>query len=150
MESDFAIKLPSNFLPFTDLKNLRSINLAFPYKILKNQNIANIIFSPNLKNNSVPTKRNRDISHLILSTLKIDDSKILSENNILQLNKDLSRLTSVQNGKSSKEKLIDLGIFDIQSQSLDKSKFREILKFIRENRSLDDDAFFDKLKTLPT
>ena len=143
---NFAIKMPSNFLPFTDTKNLRSINLAFPYQILKNQNIANIIFSPNIENNSVPTKRNRDMSHLILSTLKIDDSKILTENNISQLNKDLSRLTSVKNGKSSKEKLIDLSVYDIQSQSLDKSKFRGILKFIRENRGLDDDLFFEKLK----
>ncbi len=143
---DFAIKLPSNFLPFTDTKNLRSINLAFPYLALKNQDIANIIFSPNLENNSVPTKRNRDMSHLILSTLKIDDSQILSENNILQLNKDLSRLTSVQNGKSSQEKLIDLGVFDITSQSLDKEKFRGILTFIRENRGLNDDVFWGKIK----
>ena len=150
IEDDFAIKLPSNFLPFTDLKNLRSINLAFPYRALRNQNISNIIFSPNLENNSVPTKRNRDMSHLILSTLKIDDSKILSENDILQLNKDLSRLTSVKNGKSAQEKLIDLGVFDIQSQSLDKVKFSENLKFIRENRGLDDDLFFEKIKKVET
>jgi len=148
IEADFAIKLPGNFLPFTDLKNLRSINLSFPYRALRNQNIANIIFSPNIENNSVPTKRNRNMSHLILSTLKIDDSKILLENDISQLNKDLLRLTSVKNGKSAEDKFIDLGIFDIQSQSLDKAKFRGILKFIRENRGLDDDLFFEKLEKL--
>ena len=86
------------------------------------------------------------MSHLILSTLKIDDSQILSENDISQLNKDLSRLTKLKNGTSPKEKLIDLGVFDIQSQSLDKSKFRGILKFIRENRGLDDDLFFERIK----
>ena len=54
----------------------------------------------------------------------------------------------MQNGKSSKEKFIDLGVFDITSQSLDKEKFRGILKFIRENRGLDDDLFFENIKTL--
>ena len=148
IEDGFAIKLPSIFLPLTTTKNLRAINLSFPYLALKNQNIANIIFSPNLINNFVPSKSQRDMGHLILSTLKIDDSQILSEGSIKQLNKDLSRLTSVQNGKSAQEKLIDLGVFDIASQSLDKEKFRGILKTIRENRGLNDDLFFEKIKNI--
>ncbi len=142
---DFAIKLPSNFLPLTGTKNLRSINLAFPYFALKNQNIARFIFSPNLKNNDVPNKGNRKMGHLILDSLGIDDTKILSEENIKQLNVDLSRLTSIP-GKNGQECLIELGGFDIASQSLNKKRFAEVLKYVRENRGLRDDLFFAKYK----
>jgi len=130
---DFAIKLPSNFLPLTTTKNLRSINLTFPYLILKNQNIADSLFLPNLDNNSAPTKSQRDMGHLILSSLGIDDKRILSEENIKQLKKDLSALTP-KNGKTGQENLVELGVFDVASQSLDKGKLKKVLELVRENR----------------
>jgi len=131
----FAIKIPSNRLPFTSTKNLRAINLAFPYLALKNQNIANTIFVPNLDNNSVPTKSQRDMGHLILSSLGIDDTRILSEENIKHLKKDLSVLTP-KNGKTGQENLIELGVFDVDSQSLDKGKLKKTLELTRENRGV--------------
>ena len=143
---NFAIKIPSNRLPFTTTKNLRAINLAFPYTILKELHIADTIFSPNLENNTVPSKSQRDMGHLILSSLGIDDTQILSTENIKKLKKDLSFLQP-QNGKTGKENLIELGVYDVGSRSLDKEKFREILKRIRENRGLGD-GFFEKLNEL--
>lgn len=128
----FAIKIPSNRLPFTTTKNLRAINLAFPYTVLRDLHIADTIFSPNLGNNIVPSKSQRDMGHLILSSLGIDDTKILSAENIKELKEDLSFLQP-KNGKTGQENLIELGVFDVGSQSLDKGKFREILKLIREN-----------------
>ena len=130
---NFSLKLPSHFLPFTTNKNLRTINLAFPYKILRNLHIADMIFSP-LENNTVPSTSQRKMGHLILNSLGIDDTRILSEESIKQVKKDLSQLTEFS-GKSPKECLIELGIYDIQSRSLNKSNFRGILNEIRENRS---------------
>ena len=101
IDENFTIKMPSNWLPFTTTKNLRAINLAFPYKILRNLHVADIIFSPNLENGSVPTKSQRDIGHLILSSLAIDDTKILSEEYIKHLRKSLSFLKP-KGGKSPK------------------------------------------------
>jgi hypothetical protein len=129
---NFAIRIPSNRLPFTDTKNLRAINLAFPYKVLKDLHIADTIFSPNLENNSVPSKSQRDLGHLILSSLGIDDAKILSEENIQQLKKDLSFLNP-QNGKTGQENLIELGVFDVGSQSLDRVRLKKSLEFVRDN-----------------
>ena len=147
----FSIKLPSNKWLFSDKKNMRAINLSFPYLALKNQNIADTLFTSSIENNAVPSKSQRDMGHLILESLGFDDAKILSKENINQLNKDLSLLTSVRNGKSAKEKLIDLGVFDITSQSLDKIKFRGILKTICENRGLKNELVFKKLsKKSPT
>lgn len=145
--ADFSIKLPSNFLPLTGTKNLNSINLAFPYLALRSQNIAKDIFSPNIENDSVPSKEQRKMSHMILKSLGIDDSKILSEIDISRMNTDLSRLTASQAGKTGQECLIDLGIFDISSQSVNKSQLEKALKFICENRDLRDDVFFAGFKT---
>jgi hypothetical protein len=128
---NFAIKIPSNRLPFTNTKNLRAINLAFPYTVLRNLHIADTVFSPNLENNTLPSKSQRDMGHLILSSLGIDDTKILSEENIQQLKKDLSFLNP-QNGKTGQENLIDLGIFDVESQSLVKEKLKEVLTILRK------------------
>jgi hypothetical protein len=128
---NFAIKTPSNRLPFTTTKNLRAINLAFPYKILKDLQIADTIFSLNLENNAVPNKSQRDMGHLILSSLGIDDTKILSEENIKQLRKYLSFLKP-QNGKTGQDNLIALGVFDVGSQSLDKKRLRNLLEQIRK------------------
>ena len=104
------------------------------------------VFSPNLENNAVPSKSQRDMGHLILSSLGIDDTRILSEENIKQLKRNLAFLIP-QNGNTPQEHLIELGVFDINSQSLDKAKFRGILKTIRENRDVDNELFFEKMKT---
>jgi len=141
---DFAIKLPSNFLPFTDMKNMRSINLAFPFLALKNQNIARFLFQPNLISNQVPSNENRKMGHLILNSLGFDDSKIITEENIKQLNTDLARLTSIP-AKTGKECLIEFGVFDIVSQSLSQKRLLEVLGHIRENRGLEKELFLERI-----
>ncbi len=64
---NFTIQLPSNNLPLMGAKNLRSINVAFPYLALRSQQISDEIFAPDLVDNSVPQK-NKGI-WLILSFL---------------------------------------------------------------------------------
>ncbi len=145
ISASFTIQLPSNKLPFSGMRNIRSINLAFPYLALRSQNIAGDIFSPNLNNKEVPNKKNRKMGHLILNSLGIDDTKILSEEIIKQLNSDLARLTSIP-GKSGQECLIELGVYDITSQSLDKKRFADVLKFVCENRELESRLFIAKIK----
>ena len=115
LDEDFSIKIPSNRLPFTDTKNLQAINLAFPLKILRELKIADYLFIPNLENNSIPTKSQRDLGHLILSSLGIDDTLILSGENIAKLRKNLSFLKP-QNGKTGLENLIELGVWDVGSR----------------------------------
>jgi hypothetical protein len=126
---------------------LNSINLAFPYLALRSQNIAKDIFSPNIENDSIPSKEQRRMSHLIFKSLGIDDRKILSEIDISRMNKDLTRLTASQSGKTGQECLIGLGIFDISSQSVNNYQLEKALKFIRENRGLRDEVFFARFKT---
>ena len=145
---DFSIKIPSNFLPFSGNRNLRSINIAFPYLALRSQNIADVIFKPNLSNDSIPSHDQRNLGHLILDSLGIPDDKILSEFDISQMKTDLLRLTSLQSGKTGQECLIDLGIYDISTQNIDKVQFKKVLVFIRENRGLRDDLFGEKMEKL--
>ncbi len=145
ISENFTIQLPSNKLPFSGTRNLRSINLVFPYLILRSQNIADYIFSPNLHNNNIPNKENRKMGHLILSSLSIDDTKILSEENIKQLNTDLARLTSLP-AKKGRECLTKLGIYDVALQSVNKKKLKKALKFIRENRGMLDRIFYVKFE----
>jgi len=57
----------------------------------------------------------------------------LSEENIKQLTKDLSFLNP-KNGKSGRENLIELGVWDVGEQGLDKEKLKRNLKIIHENR----------------
>ena len=146
IDENFTIKIPSHRLPFTTTRNLRTINLAFPYKILRDLHIADTIFLPNLENNAVPNKSQRDMGHLILSSLGIDDTKILSEENIKQLKKDLSFLNP-QNGKSGQEHLIELGVYDVGLQSVDKIRLTEVLRFIRENRGLTGEIILKNIST---
>ncbi|QMU64835.1 MAG: hypothetical protein GKR88_11405 [Flavobacteriaceae bacterium] len=135
MSSDFSIKLPSNRWLFSDKKNIRTINLAFPFAILKEQNFAKFLFRPNLEDNAVPTVENRKMGSLILNSLGYSDSKILSQESIKQLKKDLSML-NLKNGKTAQENLIELGIFDVASQSLNINNFKNRLTSIRENRDI--------------
>ncbi len=145
MNNDFSIKLPSNRWLFSDNKNMRAINLAFPYMALRNENIAGFLFRPNLENNSVPSKSQRDMGHLILSSLGIDDRQILSEEHIKQLNKDLSNFNS-QDGKTGEECLIELGIFNANSRSLNNGILKETLVTIRKNRGVKNVLFQEKIE----
>ncbi len=52
-----------------------------------------------------------------------------------QLKKDLSML-NLKNGKTAQENLIELGIFDVASQSLNINNFKNRLTSIRENRDI--------------
>ncbi len=131
---NFTIQLPGNNLPLMGTKNLRSINVAFPYLVLRSQQISDVIFAPDLVNNGVPTKAQRDIAHTILFALGIDDSQILSEKDITQLRNDLSNLTDNKFGKTGRECLVELGIYDVASQNVNKAKLKMVLVFIRKNR----------------
>lgn len=126
VDDNFSLKLPSHRLPLTTTRNLRTINLAFPFKILKDLHVADIIFSPKMENHAVPSVENRKMGHLILNSLGIDDSRILSEESIKKLRKDLAILNP-KNGKTNYEHLIDTHIFDVDSFKINKSKLRDVL-----------------------
>ena len=131
---NFNIQLPDNNLPLMGTRNLRSINVAFPFLALRSQNISDEIFVPDLMDNGIPTKAQRDMAHLILSLLGVDDSRILSEKDFAQLKKDLSHLTDKDSGKTGRECLVELGLYNVASQNVNKTKLKKALRFIRENR----------------
>ncbi len=145
MDGDFSIKLTNNFLPFRTTASLNSINLAFSYNALKQNNIADFIFRPNLVNGSVPSRSQRRTSELILSNLGYDTTRIISKENIKQLNKDLSSLNS-QVGKTGEDSLIELGVFDANSRSLNTGRLKEVLTLVCDNRGLRDEMVFEKLR----
>ena len=62
-------------------------------------NAAYLMF-PNTGSRAVPSKSNRNMIHLILSSLEIDESKVLSDENINQPEQDLSAVY-FDNGKFS-------------------------------------------------
>jgi len=74
------------------------------------------------------------MGHLILNSLGIADTKVLSEENIKKLKKDLQFLKH-KGGKSPKEYLIELGVYDVASQSLDREEFKKRLELIKDNFS---------------
>ena len=86
------------------------------------------------------------MGHLILGSLGIPDDKILSEYEISQMKTDLLRLAGLPSGKTGQECLIDLDIYDISTQNIDKVQFKKVLVYIRENRGLRDDLFQEKLE----
>ena len=131
IDDEFSLKLPSHRLPLTTTRNLRAINLAFPYKILKELHLEDIIFSPNIENGTVPNKSQRDLAHSIIRSLGIDDTRILSEEDIKSLKKSLIKLKPT-GGKSGKEYFISLGVFDVDSQSLNQYRFLNFLKSINK------------------
>ncbi len=133
ISESFSIQLPSNNLPLMGMKNLRSINVAFPFLVLRSLNISNEIFTPNLDDGGMPTKSQRDMAHFILSSLGIDDSRILSEKEIAQLKTDLTHLTDTQSAKTGRECLIELGIYNLSSQNVDMKQLKKALSFIRDN-----------------
>lgn len=143
---NFSLKLPSNALPFTGMKNRRTVNLSFVCSPLIRFGILDEIFSPNLESDTVPMKVHRDMGHFILDAFGIDDNQLLSETNIAQLDKDLARLTDSNGVKSSREHFVDLGIYNIADQSLNMKQFKRALVFVKENRHLKDDVFSEKLK----
>ncbi len=141
---NFTIKLPSNKVPLMSDKSLRSINTAFSFLALRSLKISNEIFTPDLVDNGIPTKSQRDTSHMILSSLGIDDSQILSEKEIAQLKTDLSNLVDSNSGKIGQECLIELGVYDVTLQKVNKDQLKKALRFIRENRNKE--LNFKKLK----
>ena len=143
LNENFTIQLPKNSF-LMGMKNLRSINVAFPFMALRTQNMDNEIFTPNLQNGGIPDKNQRKMGHLILSELGYNDDKILSENEITQLKKDLSVLSDKYSGKTGRECLVELGIYDVASQNVNKTQLKKALQFIRENRGKE--VNFKKLK----
>jgi CII-binding regulator of phage lambda lysogenization HflD len=144
--TNFEMRLATNSLPFMGTKNLRCVNLSFVCDALFKQGISKEIFSPNLVFGAVPNKSQRDMGHLILSTLGYDDRSILSENDIPLLKTDLSRLTASNDLRTGRECLTDLRIYDPIERRLDKIQLKKALRFIRENRDIQDDVFFEKLE----
>ncbi len=134
ISENFSIQLPSNKLPFSGRRNLGSINTAFPYLALRSLNISDEILHPDLINNSIPLKSQRDISHLILLSLGIDDSQIILESDIKQLKDDLAHLVNSEAGLSGRESLIELGVYNLTIQSVNKTQLKRALRIIRENR----------------
>ncbi len=145
-KEQFTLKLPDHTLPFTGAKNLRAINLVFPFKILQSMNIASAIFPIPLRNNTMPNRTQREIGYIILSELGYNTRRILSQTDISQLQIDLSRLTNFQPMKSGKESLADLGIYHLDTKQLDIKAFQKTLKFIKEKRALADDLFSIQMK----
>lgn len=143
---NFSLRFPSNALPFTGMKNLRSANLAIACSPLIRLGILDEVFRPNIENNAVPSKAQRSIGHFILENLGFDDSIILPESDIRQLDKDLSRLMKPSGVKSPRQHLIDLGLYDIKDQALNMKQFERALIFTKENRYVLDDDFSEKLK----
>jgi len=143
---DFSIKLPTNNLPFMGKKNLRAINLAFPFRFLAKANVENLFFSPAMSHNAVPDKKNRDLGHLLLSSLGFNDARILSASDIAQMETDLARITRFSSMRSAKENLVELGVYDPIDQVINQEKLKAILHFTRENRGLSDKLFKEKLK----
>ena len=134
VSENYTIQLPSHKLPFSGMQNLRSINVAFPYLALRSQQISDEIFAPDLVVNTIPTKAQRDMAHLIHSSLGIDDSRILSEKDISQIKDDLSCLTNTKSGETGRECLVKLKIYDVASQNVNRIQFKKALQFIRNNR----------------
>ncbi len=147
---NFTVRIPHNILPFSGGKDLRIINIAFSYLALRTQDIADEIFKPALLNNAIPNKDQRDTGHLILSTLGIADTQIVSELQIKQVQTDLARLTDSEYGKSGREYLIDLGIYDGIEETLNMEQFTTALTFIRQNRQLRSEEFYSALKEFLT
>lgn len=86
------------------------------------------------------------MGHLILSALGYDDRKILSEQDISLVQSDLARLTNSNDLRTGRECLIDLGIYNPTDQRINKDQLQKALLFIRENRNIQDDVFFEKLQ----
>jgi hypothetical protein len=143
----FSLKLPSNTLPFTGLKNLRTVNLAFVCDALKRHGIMNEVFSPNLDSGTIPSKSHRDTGHLILESLGIADKQILSEKDIATVNRDLSRIMD-SGVLSPREHLIQMGLYDLKEQYFDIRLFQNALLFARENRRMKQERFSKKLLEL--
>ena len=76
------------------------------------------------------------MTHLILSSLGIDDSKILSEKDISQLENDLSCLIGEKSRKTGRECLIELEIYDLAKQKINKTQFKKALRFIKEKKEV--------------
>lgn len=144
----FSLKLPNHSLPFTSLKNLRSINLAFVVAPLRKSFIADTLFSPNLVNGETPTKKQRALGHLILSSLGFNDSEILLEKDVKQLNIDLERLAFSPLGKTGQERLVELGIYDHVSQKVDDKKLQSALACIKENRDDKQEILIGKIQNI--
>ena len=141
---NFNIQLPPNNLPFMGTKSLRAINTAFPYLVLRSQHISDEIFSPDLIENGIPKKGQREIAHLILTSLGVDDSKIISERDLSYLKKALSFLIDAKSGKTGRVSLIELGIYSLSDQRVNKDKLQKALQIIRENHG--EDMNYQKLK----
>lgn len=129
----FSLTLPSNRLPFQSLKNLRSVNTAFVYSSLKQLEISQFIFSPELKNNELPTKAQRDMCHTILDSLGFNDNRILDQQEINELNNYLSQLVDKEEYLYPVDRLIALNLYNPVSQKTNIDKLEEMLKSIKEN-----------------
>lgn len=141
----FEIKLPTNRIFFMGRKNLRSLNLVFPFRALQKQNVAKYFFRPKLKSKSIPNKEQRNMSHLILSSLGLNDDVILSEENIAQMENDFRVLTTFMPAKSPKECFEALSILDTETGTLDKVKLKDVLGFMKENRGITEDLQKSKI-----
>lgn len=141
---NFSLQLPENRL-FMNQKNMLSINLVFAYRAFALNGMERI-FTPNLENGAIPDKKNRLFGSRILKLLGYPTNQILSQTNIFQLQKDLSKLKQSGSSSTGMEDLKTLGIWDIAKQEVDNNRLNSCLWFIRKNRGRD--VGFNELKGL--
>lgn len=144
LDSSFIIDLPENSFLMNN-KNLRTLNLTFPFMILLSQNMTDEIFPPGIVSGSIPNKRQRRIAHFILSGLGFNDKRIITEDEISQLKEDLSMLQDKENqSKTGQECLVEIGVWDCVSQKLNEKHLRILLEIIKKKRG--ENLDFKKLK----
>ena len=135
IEDNFEIRLPRNIWILGNKPNMESVNLAFVASPMLKLDLAHTIFDPDLVNGAVPTKEQRLTGNIILVQLGYDTSRILSEDEIQQLEKDLEVLRDKDSGRSGREDLTELGIWSV-ANGLNKKSFKKVLRIIRENRGM--------------
>lgn len=131
-ELNISVQLPENVL-FMSRKNMLSINLAFVYRAFSLNGMESI-FTPNIENGAVPDRKNRLFGSKILKQLGYPTNLILSQSNILQLQKDLGKLKQKGSSSTGMEDLETLGIWDFTKQEVNNYNLNSSLKFIRNNR----------------
>ncbi|GEM_PF-3001253 len=133
---NFVLKIPDNKMPFQGRKNVLTVNTAFTYGALRNSGIESL-FNPELNNADVPTRDQRVLCSKILTSLGYPDSEIISELQIVQLNKDLSLLRNKNSNTSGFEDITALGIWDDLNKQIDTNRLTDCLSYINKNRGRD-------------
>ncbi len=143
--TNLEIKLPSAILPFSGTRNIRAINTSFPYSILKSFGAEYLLYRLPIEKGSIPDRGQRMMGHTILKALGYNDSRILGNEEIVQLKEDLRRLVQLEKTQSTKGNLRALGVIN-EDGELDKSSLISTLRFVRENRGVSFERYREKIR----